>query len=264
LLCALPLPTGSSSDSLASLVELAHLLWSELANKAQVGPVFSIRPLGLSYPRPRPPRHSTLWPLGDAAYFISDEFHRAHPLGDEAGVSRLKAQPLAQGIVRESSNGLTVVRVKGPAEQAAPFALQRHQLEVWMSVALELPLHPEFRTNGDRRMSVLLREGAAEPFSFYDAMRRIAFKAVVEAPAGELDDRTTAELANILKLDTLQDGRPVGQTIVIFPSREAALQNAALVKELGGSGSVYVGDDRRLWEPRPPGQWIEVNWERLR
>jgi len=132
-----------------------------------------------------------------------------------------------------------------------------------MSAALDLPLHPEFLANGDRRMTVVPRESEATPFTLYDAMRRIAFKAVAEASSGELDEATKGELKRILKLSELADGRSIAQTMVILPSRAAALANAALIKELGGAGAVFVGDDRRLWNPDPPGSWIKVDWGSL-
>jgi hypothetical protein len=64
----------------------------------------------------------------------------------------------------------------------------------------------------------------------------------------------------VLKTRTLADGRKVRQTMVVFPTREAAVHNAEAISDLGASGAVYVGDDNRLWNPTPAGAWIRTDW----
>jgi len=218
-------------------------------------------PIGLDYPRPRPPRHSTLWSLGDAAYFISDEFHKNHPLGDPDAVARLIEANSPTSILREHLPGLTVIRCKGPAEDKTTFARQRYDLEVWLSSVLQLQLHPEFRDNGDQHLSVFRKESVL-PFTFFDQVRGIAFKAVPNSEPCELDNETRQYLKDILRIRTLQDGRLVRQTIVVFPTREAAVHNIDVVSKLGASGVAYIGDDYCLWNPQPVGNWILTDWSK--
>jgi hypothetical protein len=130
-----------------------------------------------------------------------------------------------------------------------------------MSAALELPLHPDFRENGDHRLTVLSKI-PAPPFTFYDQMTRTGFKAVSEGPSGHIDKSTRQELENTLKVKALDNEQTVDRTIVIFASREAALKNAAAVTALGASGAVYVGDDTRLWNPLPEKNLIDVDWSK--
>lgn len=259
LSCTSALSASRSSDLLGRFTELALELWRAVCPRAAVGPVFSIRPIGINYARPLPPRHSVFWNLGDAAYFISEAFHQINPAADPDSAAKLIAAPLPPGVIRHTIDGLTTIRCRGPAEDAIAFARQRFELEVWVSSVLNLPLHPEFNGKGDQRLGVLRKESAS-PFTFVDQMRGIAFKAVAESEARDLDNETRQELADVLKTRTLADGRKVRQTMVVFPTREAAVHNAEAISDLGASGAVYVADDNRLWNPTPPGTWIRTDW----
>ncbi len=223
-----------------------------------MGPVFSVRPINFDHPRPLPPRHSNIWLLGDAAYFISHSFHDGSPIGDPKGLEQLRSAKLPKDILRDFTEGLTVIRCRGPAEDAHAFSKQLVELEAWMSHVLQLPVHPDFRENGDQRIGILRKE-VAPPFTFYDPALGIAYKTATETEARSLDPDTRRELTEALKVRTLVKGRKVRQVIVVFPTREAAIYNQNIVTGLGASGVAYVSDDGCLWNPKPAGNWIPVD-----
>jgi hypothetical protein len=252
------LDSSAGADRLGRLTSVGLGLWERIEKLGTFGPVFSIRPSADDYPRPLPPRHSTLWMLGDAAYFVSHRYHEISPIGDPGGAARLRSSRLPEGVLRDLVGDLTLIRCRGPAEDALALAKQRYALEHWMSSLLGLPRHPDFLENGDERIRVLGKESVT-PFTFYDQMQALAFKAVPETDASNLDDGTRRELAGILRTRTLADGRKIRRTMVIFPTREAAVHNFDVVSELGAAAAVYVGEDGHLWNPRAAGNWIRDN-----
>jgi hypothetical protein len=255
--CAMQLQADAPHDALDLLVDIGNALWPRLDNAGPIGPTFAVRPLAVGSPRPLPPRSSTLWSLGDAAYFIDHAFHETSPIGDPQGAWQLRGATLPDGVRRQTLQGLTVVRCAGPSGDKAAFANQLFELEHWMSSVLNLPLHPAFNEYGDIRV-VLLGKVAAEPFTFYDPMVATAYKAVTTVDAEPMSPDVRAELAEALREKVLRNGRKVRSVMVIFPTRDAAVRNHQAVAQLGASGSVYVGADHRLWNPEPPGNWKRV------
>jgi hypothetical protein len=227
-----------------------------------IGPVFALRLPDFDYPRPLPPRVDAWWPPNSLAYYVST----AH-FSERAGASLkmlelLKETPLLPGMVRKEHGDLLVIQATDNVQDRESLAMQLHRLELWIGKTLELGFDRNFQSNGAQRARILSKD-VVKPFSFYDASTKTGYKVVAEDRDDELDAETWKELEEALQLRALPDGRPVEATRVAFVEREAALKHLPKIRELGGSGVLYLGKEGDLWDPEPAGNWIRVDWEKV-
>jgi hypothetical protein len=253
---------GHNEPSLRELTRMAVKLNHVALPLGAIGPIFSIRWFNHEYPRPLPPRFDARWPPGALAYYLSEKYYSQSGAERHATFILLKDTPMPEGIIRQQFDDLLVIQAAESWEQREHLAQQLYKLELWLGKLLNLKFDQNYQANGDKRTPIWSKE-IVKPFSFYDAATRTGYKVVAENRDDELDEETWKELEEVLPLRALPDGRPVDVTRVILVEREAALSQLPKIRELGGNGVLYLGQDGDMWDPSPPGQWVPTNWDEV-
>jgi hypothetical protein len=241
--------------SLDGMVQLAVDLNNSVQGLGTVGPIFHLSLPEMKYPRPLPPRKSAHWHPNVMIYFLSRTYYESGKAVSPQTLQRLQQEALPAGIIRREIGDLLVIQATDQLADETKLKRQLSLLEEWIGTTLDLASDEDFTADGDQLWRVYKSE-RVKPFSFYDEPTKTAYKVVAETGDNKLDDETREELAEILKLRQLPDGRPITSTMVIFAFRDGAVANLELIRELGGSGVLYRDSQGEFWNPDPPGEWI--------
>jgi hypothetical protein len=250
---ALDARRGSIVGQLVGLARLLHDSWHD---SALFGPQLCVRVHGVEFPHVRPPRHKPPWVFGNAADMLCLKFHEETDEGSPRDVGRMLKAPMPGGTRREREGDfvtlLWAADLSDPKKAAARLSTQ----EQWFVNVLKPPLHPSYNEHGDFREAPLSLT-KRPPLTFYDPVEEIGYKAVAPAPGGKLDDEQWDEIKAWLAAGQLPDETPLQQLNLIVPSRKAALGLRKRAAAAGIENVFYTDDDGKLWNPFPPGPWLE-------
>ncbi|WP_437779048.1 hypothetical protein [Sorangium sp. So ce1097] len=248
----------SLCDGMIELVVRSH---RALAKRAMLAEMAGIRVPELEYPRPRPPREHPTFAMGVLATFIDpahlalrdEKFPEEHLARDLAKVRKAR---LPEGASREERDGLIVLRwLDGPPDEDS--ARRACSLsEDWFARTLDPPIAPQWNDLGDQEVDVAGFE-SHPPLTLYDEATERGLKALAVPRSGKAPRKELDELARWARAGKLPDGTPLAELGVILSSREAALALHDRLTDLGVAPVVYTDKDGTLWDPFPPGEWIE-------
>jgi hypothetical protein len=250
---ALDARRAAAVGQLVGLTRLLHDAWHDTAF---FGPQLCVRVHGIAYPHVRPPRHKPPWTFGNAADMLCLKFHEETDEGHPRDVQRMLKAPIPRAASRERDGDLVVLLWAEDLRDAGEVAARLSTQEQWFVKVLEPPLHPSYNEQGDYREAPLSLSGRP-PLTFYDPVEEVGYKAVVPAPGGRLDDELWNELRGWVAAGRLPDRTPLQQLSLILPDRKAALRVREHAAEAGIESVYYTDDEGRLWNPFPPGPWLE-------
>jgi hypothetical protein len=208
----------------------------------------------IAYPRPRPPVTSDFGPMTQLVQYLDIRYHNDPKYGGThpAIVNALAKAPVPAGVERDERDQLVTLRwITSLADEVAVGeALGR--FESWLTGLIPVEPAPGYNALGDREDSPSER-AKKSPFTFFDPDENVAYKAIMVSPDGDVDDEVWAE-----QLEALEAGRRNKLRVrLIVPLRALALQLRARARSAGFDAVLYPDDRKRLWNPDPPGPWIE-------
>lgn len=240
----------------SQFIELTRLLHESWHDSALFGPQLCIDVRGISYPHVRPPRFKLPWTFGNAADMICLKFHKETDEGSTSDVERMLKAPMPRGAKRERKGDLVVLLWADDLSDGKKVAARLSAQEQWLVNVLDPPLHPDYNKHGDYRESPMsLRP--QPPLTFYDPVEEAGYKTVATAPGGGLDAELWDELKELVEAGQLPDKTPLRYLNLILPNRKAALRVHERAVANGLNKVFYIDDEGELWNPFPPGQWIE-------
>lgn len=253
--CWEPIADDTASELLDRMVALMQELHKILSPQGLLGPTMSIRPLGLSYPRPRPPRQSNLWAIGALVNFASRAFHERHSQGRPQELRAVLAAPIPPGCQRIEQGDLVTLRwaqrLGDSRELAACCSVQEH----WLAQVLPLEVKAGYNELGDELVTPMGLQ-PRPPLTFYDSMYQAGYQATTVTPDGTTDDELLDEAAGWRRDGRLPDGTPLKELHLLVPNRESALRLLPEAHRRSIDKVLYLTEDRRIWDPAPPGEWL--------
>jgi hypothetical protein len=202
------------------------------------------------YPRPRPPRVTTLGlSPGSLLDFVDLDFLRANGSKKQAdAVAKAKLPP---GASRERDGRLVVLRWAAEVADLRRVAAARARQERWLVENVGLDRDQNYNEAGDLLVDA---DGAEEhpPLTYYDPANEIGYKAVVPTA---MDAAQWAEIERWAKRGKLPDGSVLSAVRLIVPNRAAALKLRARARETGVKAVLYTDNQGQWWDPSPPGEW---------
>jgi hypothetical protein len=235
-------------------VGFAKSIDAAFSGKALIGPDYEILLPALPYPRPRPPHMSAygsaigIVNLYSKAYFDKND-------QDRANWEILSTAPLPPGATREVSGELLIVRWVKTLEDENSLARQRSAAEIWQSQNLRTRIVPGYNELGDLRVETFgLRPHP--PLTLYESVSATGFKALVRNPDGSFDRESVQEAASWIRNRMLPDGTPLSRLRFILPNRDSAVDLHDEAEFMGADALLYIDNQKRLWNPFPPGLWI--------
>jgi hypothetical protein len=242
---------------LSQLIDVVCRIRDALGQRATMGPLVNVEIIGSVYPRVRPPRFHRHFVFGTVATIICKNFHAQHPLGSPEEVKKMLAASVPDDVQRVELGDLVIFRWAEDIRDE-PYVTQcRSRQEQWLVRVLDPPLDSSYNAAGDHVVFPVGTVGPDAYLTWYDAARKYGYKAVVVFPDGSVDEDLFAEMTNWIQRHRLPDGREIQVLCLITQSRAAALiiHDRAAKLEIK---AVYYSDDKgQLWDPFPPGPWIE-------
>lgn len=205
------------------------------------------------YPRPRPPVTHRRIEVSSILDFLDLAFHRSeHGFAHPDEIEPLAKAAVPRGVRRTVHGDLVVLRWVDSIvdERAVAEAAGRH--EQWLASILGLDREDGYNEHGDQLVELSDRRSRA-PFTFYDADEGIGYKALIVDPRGRPDAEVWDQMVKALKSkkNGLQGIR------LIVPLRKLAIAVTDQAKKAGFDAVLYPGDGNELWNPAPPGWWVE-------
>ena len=242
---------------LSHLIDVVCHIHDALGAKALMGPLINVEIIGTVYPRVRPPRFLRRFVFGTIANIISQRFHAQHPLGAPEEVKKILAAPVPNEVQRVTHGDLVIFRWAEDVRDERYLAQRRSQQEQWLVNVLDPPLDDSYNAAGDYRATPIGATGPNAPLTWYDAARKSGYKAVVVFPDGGVDEELFTEMTNWIRQHRLPDGRELQVLYLIAQSRSAALLIHERAIRMGIKAVYYSDNQGQLWDPFPPGPWIE-------
>ena len=247
-------PSKQGEVILDKFVEFACQLHESFKEKALLGPTFHVTLAKNVYPRPRPPRKDPQWSIGSLVDFISKPYH-IHSGGSDT-LKKLLTADLPDGVGRKSCGDLIVFRWVENLLNDEHIAARRSLQEQWFSQVLGWSIQSGYNELGDR-LETLWTSQHHPPLTFYIDMYKYGYKAIVQNPDGSIDEELFDEMASWVKEGALPDGTPLRQLNLILPNRESALSVRPRAKAIRIKKVFYTDNEGNLWNPCPPGLWLE-------
>ncbi len=204
-----------------------------------------------SYPRPRPPRTGTAWPLGKLDMYLGQHWHAEHDPGKDV-FKRIRSAPLTAGVRRIDVSD-DVMRIAFDCDLGDAASVQRALAlgERWLSPLIPTEVEPGWNEDGDE-MIIPKTPKDRDPFTFFDEAEHVGYWALIRDPEdGSVDEERWQKLAAIARSGELPDHTPVRAIRLIAPVRSEAL---ALLKRASADGFemvTYPGGEGVFWRVWP-------------
>ena len=237
-------------DEMLALIFTLNSAWQPHAQLAH-GLAFP-RPDSIHYRRVRPPR---LGLRATAALVdVVDPGYSAESLA----IAEAKTPPDVQRIERD---GLVALRwIDDPTDQTAvATACSRH--EQWIVQIVETKIELGWNAQGDLGVPVWRRHPTPEPLTVFDTGRRAGYLFIDVDETGGVDEERWRTAEPVVKTKTLPSHHTLNEVCIVAQDRAAALRIAERARSAGFSRVLYRTDDGELWDPFPPGLWVEAEPE---
>lgn len=272
---ALTLTAHVRGESLARLGALALTEYSEMlvelirrwrphARLAEAWAFPIDHPRSFTYPRLRPPRVTSPFRNLNAIVDVLDPTFTETPR-NRANLVATRAMAIAElppGVVRSEHDAVVVQRwVEDPRDRAAvEAACTRH--ECWLTSLLPTKTAPGWTEDGDQLLGGYSRP-ATPPVALLlhdnrdDQDLYFAHIAIEATEDGDVDPAAWETIAPLAKVRSLPNGAALDEVRLLAPSRAAALALRERARSAGFDRVVYQKQSRGVWDPDPPGPWVE-------
>jgi hypothetical protein len=213
--------------------------------------VATLVPPGAEYPRPRPPRAGTTWSLGALDYYLGRIWHERDAEA-AAVLAAIEKATLPRGATRVSKDDVIRISFAADLKDGAAVASARVASEAWLTPLVPTKVARGWNEHGDRVIVPPIRRTELPPFTYYDAEKQIAYKALILDPeTREIDEEMWAEIAAIATSGKLHHGKQVTSIRLVFPIREDAvfMHDRAIAD---GFEMVTYPKGTVLWQVSPP------------
>lgn len=203
-------------------------------------------PVQRPYPRPRPPRDGTAWPLGKLELYLGRRWH-GEDEERKTVLARIMDAPLVPGVRRVIEDDL--VRVSFECDLSDDVAVERARIigERWLTPLVPTTTEPGWNEEGDE-MIVPSMPVNREPFTFFDEDDNIGYWALIRDPEdGSVDEERWQQLADIARAKKLSDGTNVTAVRLIAPVRKEALALADRAAADGFDMVTYPAGNGAFW-----------------
>jgi len=237
---------ATAIDAMLELITGAFAAWRSQA-QLRSGLAFP-DPGSVVYRRVRPPRTASRGI--DALVDVIDPRASAQ--------SRTLAEAsLPSGVQRREQAGLVIARwVDDPSDRAAVAeACSRH--EQWIVPLIETGIVAGWNAAGDLQVPLFSHDAKPEPLTIFDASRSAGYLFVEVDERGGVDDARWKAAAQIARTKALPSRRKLTEVSVVAQDRQAALRIADRAQADGFSKVLYRTGQDELWDPFPPGLWID-------
>jgi hypothetical protein len=207
----------------------------------------------LVYPRLRPPVMVGWGTMTQIAQYIDVRFHDDPRLrGSPDIVNKVARAAVPVGVERIERDELVILRWLDSVANPIDVATALSQYERWLSRLL--PTQPAYGYNDLGDLEDAPEERVAKaPWTFYDERRKVAYKAIMVDSDGGVDDDLWTSLVQAIK-----GGAKTNTKVrLIVPLRDLALGLRVRARAAGFDAVLYVDEERRFWNPDPPGEWVE-------
>lgn len=238
------------------LIQFGTSLHTQFKDTALLGSNFHITQLGSGYSRPKPPRKHPRWPVGSLVDFMSKPYFIKQIEDGENLFEQLRTASLPNNRIREEKEDLLIFQWAQEFQDSDQIAAGRSLQETYLSQIMDWPIAAGFNEFGDQQ-EILWGQQSHPPLTFYTEAVQEGYKAIVQNPDGTIVEPLFIEMADWIATKSLPDQTPLAQLHLITPNRKTALSIRQRAAKIGVTKVLYTDESNMLWNPWPPGQWLE-------
>jgi hypothetical protein len=232
---------------------LRLLLREQLQNFAvEYGSELSAR--NFSYPRPRPPRNFPLCGKSSLVDVLDRRCESRRGHGDL--LETIRRAELPEQAQRDEFQDLCVLQWVSETDivddERVRSCLSRR--EQWLADTLEAPIAKDWNADGDFA-SDPVAAAPHPPLTLFSPPLGVGYKAVHTAMGEEAIESELRRVGEWIQAGQLEDGTSFSDVILIVESRAAAIALQTQAAAAGVPHIFYTGEDGRLWDPFPEGEW---------
>jgi len=250
--------TDDISPAINQMVDFVVLAHDEYGHDARIGPKIGVgSPFELSIPDIRPPHQfQTVKKFHMIDAFCADYYEHEVKAPRRQEYEKLVSLETPNWVERREEGDLVLFRWVDRYDDLEHIRERMIRRLRWLTEHLDPLIHPDYTEQGDRRANPSVR-GESEYLTIYNPVPRHGYKATICREDGSIDEELFETLEEWLEAGETPDGEELRTLHLILPSREAALRIRDRAEELGAERVLYMGEDGDLWDPFPPGEWLE-------
>ncbi len=254
----LPASYNAGQERLLGRASSALLRFAENTNtKYTLDPLCGLDTRNFSYPRVRPPHKFPIVGESTIIDLIDKSFDGYSAMPEAIEHLRIGELP-ARTERREVGRLLLIDWIAGvDIKDIAKIRQQLSTREHWLLRNLGGTSRPGWNRSGDAEVEPI----GATPhpvLTLYSPPLEVGFKAIHGA-ALDTEIQDLAQLiATWLRAGKVDELTPVMDILVVTDSRESALALRPLFAAAGVPHLVYTGEDGKMWDPFPDGEWAEA------
>lgn len=180
---------------------------------------------------------------------------------DVALAKRLRQASRPPGFQLSATDDHTILRV---AEDLVDQQYLRQQLvekQRWLQEIFNFRIAPGYNNLGDARHNLIGFKPHSDT-TLYSTSARQAAQTVVLDQQGEPEAYAWQAVNRLATHQSLDSGERVAKIYLIAPSREEALVLRTFASQLANNVPtkvLYASDHGTIWDPFPPGDWVEAS-----
>lgn len=216
------------------------------------------------YPRARPPQRTHPFRPTGAIVDVLDAAFLGTPRTEavRAATQAMVVATVPAGVTRTERDGVICLRwVDDPRDQRA-VAAACGEHERWLLAIVPATRAPGWSPDGDERLDGHVEPGIA-PFALvtHDTRDgrdlRHGYVEVEADDDGTITARAWEAVAPMARRRTLHDGTSLTEVRLLAPDRTTARVLVDRARDAGFDRVVYRDDGGALWDPDPPGPWLD-------
>ncbi len=178
--------------------------------------------------------------------------------GFNGDIDKIRTADLPAPWSRSNEGSLTIIRYlddlsASDAEIAEMFTKRLK----WLYENLRPGIDDHWNELGDNREDYFNLQ-THSLLTFYNDYLKKGFKSMVINPDGSIDEELFSSIKSWISNHRLPDNTPLETMDIIMPNRDSVLQIYERAKSIGVAKVLYPDNKRRLWNPFPEGEWLDL------
>ncbi|AOY79963.2 hypothetical protein BJP36_08540 [Moorena producens JHB] len=228
---------------------------AELKDKYWFGPLLGLEIYDIPYPNFRPPRDMYPWGTANGVDFISEEYNLESPQGKMDEAIQLITAPFPEGALRFKQNDLNILQWIDDFSSPEEISRKLSERSKWYAENIDLPIQSGYNELGDK-LEISYGWEKHSILTFYEPLGQVGYRMTLPYEDNSLSEETVNEITSWIEDGSLPDATPIRTLNLIVPDRQSALAILDRAKAMGVNKVLYPDDNRRFWNPSPPGQWL--------
>ena len=244
-----------SHKMISEFLDIFLSIYSMFNDKVTFDLIASISYLNINYSQPRPPR---VWRKFNPSAIVDIIIYRKEKLASyyEKVVHQLCFGKLPSWVQRnKKKNNIFIIdwrNNKTIEEEISDLISQRI---LWFQEYSGFNVNSLFNNEGDKQLTII-NPVKTKYFTFYSSFNSKGYKGIWISEKLDENIKLLLQMKSWIKAGITPDGNPISEINLIVPTKDEAISFYQLAQKYGINSVLFATDDGKLWNPFPPGNWL--------